>query len=231
MRKLSHEEASEIMLSNDLVPHETYPGSDKPWLCRHTVCGRMVEPKRNNLLQKGGGGCKFCAGRAVDDPAAVMLAAGLTPLVEYPGTSSRWLCRHEACGAVVSPTRENVVNGQGGCVVCGSLTGGGYNPLKTGHFYIVWMPDLDLTGFGITNDPERRLAQYRREGTADGFDAVFTGTGQEIAVFEAELKTLVRELGEVDLSRPAGFKTESLAGDWCATLWDRAERAGLTVIA
>jgi hypothetical protein len=227
MRKLSHEEASEIMLANDLVPHETYPGSLEPWLCRHTVCGRLVEPARANV-NRGHGGCKYCSGNAVDDPAAVMLASGYTPLVEYPGALQPWLCRHEACGSEVAPTRANIYSGRGGCPSCANH---GYDPSKTGYFYIVWMPDLDLTGFGISNDPGRRLVEYRREGTADGFDAVFTGTGQEIAMFEATLKAIVKELGEVDMSRPAGFKTESLAGDWCATLWDRAERAGLTVIA
>ena len=40
--KLTHDQAAEIMLANDLVPQELYPGTDKPWPCIHTVCGRLV---------------------------------------------------------------------------------------------------------------------------------------------------------------------------------------------
>ena len=119
-RKFSHEEASEIMLASDLVPQEPYPGSLKPWLCRHTVCGRLVTPRYHNLLQKGGSGCKFCAGRAIGDPAAVMFAAGYTPLVEYPGALQPWLCRHEACGREVTPRRSAIAIGVGGCKSCAS---------------------------------------------------------------------------------------------------------------
>ena len=162
-----------------------------------------------------------------EEASKVMIAAGLTPLVEYPGSQKPWLCRCNACGNEVTPQRQNINTGFGGCQACASS---GYDPTKTGFFYIAHMDDIDLTGFGITNDANRRLGDYKREGTLTGFDAVFSGTGQEIALFEAELKVLVREMGEVDRSRPAGFKTESLAGDWVQTLIERAERAGLTVV-
>jgi len=107
----------------------------------------------------------------------------------------------------------------------------GYDPNVRGYFYIAYLKDHDLTGFGITNDVGQRLKAYMRDETLWSFQAVFEGTGQEVMMFEAELKVLVRELGEVDSARPSGFRTESLAGDWVDILRDRAERAGLTVIA
>ena len=220
------EDPEAVMLAAGLVPQESYVSGSTPWLCRHAACGRLVTPTRLNVKQ-GAGGCKFCGGKVVKDPEAVMLAAGLTPLVDYPGAKTPWLCRHEVCGREVAPWRNSIVSGKGGCRFCAKS---GYSPSKVGFFYVAWMSDLDLTGFGISNVPDVRLATYRSEGTLDEFAALFTGTGQEIAAFEAELKAIVKELGEVDANRPAGFKTESLAGDWVTTLVERAVRAGLTAV-
>ena len=214
---------SEVMLAAGLTPLVEYPGNMKPWLCRHDACGREVTPRRANIT-RGEGGCKFCAGNVVDDPSAVMLAAGYTPLHGYPGNNEPWLCRHDACGREVTPRRGDINSGKGGCSACADH---GYDASKAGYFYAAHMGSHDLTGFGISNDAERRLSDYRSAGTLDAFDALFTGTGAEIARFEAELKVLVRELGEIDSDRPNGFKTESLAGNWVDTLTARAKRAGL----
>jgi hypothetical protein len=48
----------------------------------------------------------------------IMLAAGLTPLGEYPGSASTpWRCRHE-CGREAGPRYTNIQQGKGGCAVC-----------------------------------------------------------------------------------------------------------------
>jgi len=214
---------SAVMIAAGYTPLVEYPGNKTPWLCRHEACGREVTPLRSNIT-RGAGGCKFCAGNVVDDHSAVMIAAGYTPLVEYPGNNEPWLCRHDACGREVTPTRGNITTGRGGCSACADY---GYDPSKTGYFYAARIDSHDLTGFGISNVPDDRLATYRSEGTLDSFDVLFTGSGKKIAEFEAKLKVLVRELGEVDSDRPDGFKTESLAGDWIDILNARAKRAGL----
>ncbi|MFI6689694.1 hypothetical protein [Streptomyces sp. NPDC050485] len=52
---------------------------------------------------------------------AIMLAAGVTPLVPYPGRSSDpWKCQCDTCGAVVTPSYANVRKGQGACRHCGN---------------------------------------------------------------------------------------------------------------
>jgi len=227
-RKLTHEEASEVMFAAGLTPLVEYPGAAELWLCRCDVCGRKVTPRRSNIAA-GGRGCRVCSMTMTHDEASVvMIAAGYTPLVEYPGDKKPWLCRHDACGREVTPRRAGINSGEGGCRPCAG--GGGFDYSKTGYFYAVHLDSHDLTGFGISNDPERRLSDYRSAGTLDAFDAVFTGTGEEIADFETELKILVRDLGEIDLDRPDGFKTESLAGNWIDTLTARAKRAGLVVV-
>jgi len=50
---------------------------------------------------------------------AIMLKAGLQPLEPYKKTSAQWKCKHIACGAVVFPRLDGVLNGQGGCRPCG----------------------------------------------------------------------------------------------------------------
>lgn len=48
----------------------------------------------------------------------IMLAAGLTPSVSYPGGNIPWLSKCGGCGRVVSPRYNSIQQGQGGCLVC-----------------------------------------------------------------------------------------------------------------
>lgn len=47
-----------------------------------------------------------------------MRAAGLEPLVPYPGAQPKWLCRCVECGTEVTPRYYNIKNGWGGCRIC-----------------------------------------------------------------------------------------------------------------
>ena len=54
-----------------------------------------------------------------EQAAAVMRAAGLEPLVEYPGSIARWECRCQRCGRTVTPTYSHVRRGEStGCRYC-----------------------------------------------------------------------------------------------------------------
>jgi hypothetical protein len=107
------------MLAAGLTPLIPYPGADEPWLCKHNECGREVGPTYHSI-QKGRGGCPICARNEVDPEIAIatMLAAGLTPLIPYPGADEPWLCKHNECGREVSPTYHCIQQGQGGCSIC-----------------------------------------------------------------------------------------------------------------
>jgi hypothetical protein len=50
--------------------------------------------------------------------AAAMRAAGVKPLVPYPGAREKWLCRCLTCGSEVTPQYANVKAGHGGCWPC-----------------------------------------------------------------------------------------------------------------
>jgi hypothetical protein len=60
-------------------------------------------------------------GRRIDPLVAVadMRAAGVEPVVPYPGSNVPWACRCLTCGELVTPRLDSVRGGQGGCRRCG----------------------------------------------------------------------------------------------------------------
>jgi recombinational DNA repair protein (RecF pathway) len=116
-RRLTDVETVPIMLAAGLTPLVPYPGAHKPWLSIHE-CGRKVAPHYNSI-RDGGRGCRHCVGQVADltKIEAEMRAAGLKPLVPYPGSGKRWLCRH-TCGREVSPRLSDIKRGRGGCGHC-----------------------------------------------------------------------------------------------------------------
>ena len=102
-----------------VTPMETYPGARKPWRCRCNTCGKEVSPWYTSV-QQGRGGCGNCAGTRLDaeDAEAIMAAAGLTPLVPYPGALKPWWCSCNTCGKEVAPWYASVQQGRGGCRFC-----------------------------------------------------------------------------------------------------------------
>jgi hypothetical protein len=79
-----------------------------------------VTPRLTNL-DKGQGGCVYCAGRARIDPeaaAAVMRAADLEPLEPYPGSGVAWRCTHLPCGREVRTRYSWIRKGNRACLHC-----------------------------------------------------------------------------------------------------------------
>ncbi|MFD6967418.1 hypothetical protein [Streptomyces sp. NPDC059949] len=113
--------AAAVMRGAGLEPLEPYPGSDRHWRCRHLSCGREVTPTYIRI-NSGAGPCRWCAPNAPVDPdlaAADMRAAGLEPLVPYPGVDTPWPVLCLACGTQNTPTLGSIRRGQGGCRPCG----------------------------------------------------------------------------------------------------------------
>lgn len=111
--RLSPGAAVAFMRSHGFEPDEPYPGGvDKPWLC---ICQRCKEFSRKTVTNvRAGKGCKFCKSAVIDATAAVeeMRAAGLEPLVPYPGSNTAWRCRCLICGfAEAAPTLSSVRKG------------------------------------------------------------------------------------------------------------------------
>jgi hypothetical protein len=117
---LEASEAVARMLAAGYRPLVPYVDTATKWPSECLRCGRTVEPRLNQITT-GFGGCAHCAGNARlehDVATQAMRNAGLEPLVPYPGSSKKWLCRYTRCGKDVSPTHNGVSRGKGGCVYC-----------------------------------------------------------------------------------------------------------------
>ena len=110
------------MLAVRVQPSIPYPGRGKPWPGVCLRCGQPVKPRLGGI-KSGQGACVYCAKVAVDTAVAEgrMLAAGLQPLVPFPGSSKPWLGTCLSCGEHRSPTYNAVRSGQGVCATCGNL--------------------------------------------------------------------------------------------------------------
>jgi recombinational DNA repair protein (RecF pathway) len=97
-KKISEEFAIALMRKAGLEPIEPYVDSKQPWLCTHMSCGRQVSPTYN-AIQRGQGGCAYCAGKKVDsaDAEAFIRSKGFEPLEPYSGNKKPWKVLHVTC--------------------------------------------------------------------------------------------------------------------------------------
>jgi recombinational DNA repair protein (RecF pathway) len=143
-------------------PLETFPGVMNPWLCRCLTCGKTV-PKSLNDIRSGTTGCKWCLRLAVDPvaAAAVMQAAGLEPLVTYPGNGTPWECRCLRCLRVVRPRYSSVSAGQGGCRHCAKR---GFCAAEEAVVYLIEHRAYGAVKVGIADAKGSRLRKHGRHG-------------------------------------------------------------------
>lgn len=127
-RVWTSEDAEAVFRDGGLEPLVPWPGSSsKPWRARHVACGREVTPRLGNVAA-GQGPCNECGQEAAHaamrldevETEMVFRAAGLEPLVAFPGVDRPWRSRHVRCGGETAPTYSNIKRGQGGCVTCGA---------------------------------------------------------------------------------------------------------------
>jgi hypothetical protein len=107
------------MITAGLMPLEDFKHKDSPWKSKCLKCGKEVSP-RFGSIRNGQGGCKYCAGRYLDEHDAIeaMTKAGFKPLVPYPGSQLPWKSECETCGKVSSPTLSNIRTLDSGCKYC-----------------------------------------------------------------------------------------------------------------
>ena len=119
--KVDSKKAEAAMKRAGLKPLEPYLHSKKPWKCKHLKCGRIVSPTYN-AIQRGQGGCAFCAGLAVDpkDAKKLFISKGLKPIEPYPGQNKLpWKSIHLQCGREVSPSYNLIQQNYSiGCHFC-----------------------------------------------------------------------------------------------------------------
>ena len=150
-------------------PQTATPKSGKKaqWKCELGHIWTAVIASRTN-----GHGCPLCSGHSVItgindlatiNPELAAQADGWDPTLVMPGTPKKlaWICSegHKWSAAVSSRSRGN------GCPLCASH---GFKPAEPGWLYLVFSDSLEMFQIGISNVPERRLAEHHK----NGFDRV-----------------------------------------------------------
>lgn len=163
-RLVDEKDAVKIMLKKKLKPLEPYKGNKPRWKCECLVCTRIVYPTYNSV-QRGQGGCKYCAGKVITQAQAkkLFIKAKLMPLEPYKSSSTKWKCRCLVCDQIVYPTYGNVYMGHGGCVFCSEI---GFKPRQPALLYVITHAQLNAIKIGITNTTTiiKRLDQFKRHG-------------------------------------------------------------------
>lgn len=118
---VSQKEALAILKSAGASPLVDYPGYKLPWRSQCLRCKREINP-RLKVINETKKACNYCHRRAVDPKEArdLALAAGVKPLIQYPGAKP-WKCECLKCGSMVFPTLRRIRNGQNPCGWCAGV--------------------------------------------------------------------------------------------------------------
>ena len=210
--RVDHDEAIATMRTAGLEPLEPYPGAGVPWRCQCMTCKRDVTPMYSSV-QSRQGGCAYCAGRRVDpdEAAAVMVAAGLEPLVPFPGTGVPWRCQCATCKRDVTPMYSSVRAG-GGCRFCST---GGIDYTAPGIVYLLHHPALFCLKIGVSTTAARtvRVDAHAKTGWVI-IQTWDTPSGEDAEQIEQQVLTWWRN----ELGAPIALtKAEMPSGGWSET--------------
>lgn len=104
---LTLEQRADAMREKGVEPLVAYPGSNEQWKCRCLKCEEIVYPRYDTVVNRGNGGCDFCAKRAAGATRfaeaegrylALAEKLGFEPKAPYPGAQGDWLLKCKTCG-------------------------------------------------------------------------------------------------------------------------------------
>lgn len=129
--RTSESEARKVLLELGLEPLEPYVNSKTKWKSLHIECGTECYPtlERAKLGQVSCPKCRYkTVARSLrfsnQKAVEIMRNAGYEPTEQYVNALSKWPSIHLKCGLIVSPTLNQIQNGQGGCLSCGHIETG-----------------------------------------------------------------------------------------------------------
>lgn len=119
-------DAEKVLLALGLKPLEPFVNSKTKWKSIHLECGTECYPtlERAKLGQLS---CPVCRYKKAAESlrfsnqkaTEIMKKAGYEPTEQYVNALTKWPSIHTKCGLRVSPTLNQIQNGQGGCLTCG----------------------------------------------------------------------------------------------------------------
>lgn len=228
------EQADALAADRGMTPLELYPGANKKWRCRCDACGSETTTTYTQL--RVGTGCKPCAmaawSRAVlaqgaEQAVQDMRAAGVTPTVEYPGSSVPWACTCDLCGREISPRLSSVRAGQGACRYCATK---GIDLNGPALIYLITHAELHAHKLGISSPSGVRLKQHTSRGW-EVYKTLQVTAGERALEIEAALLTWLRLERSIPVylskaEMPQRGHTETMAADAISlpSLWRRLQR-------
>lgn len=157
-------EAVAFMRAANLEPLEDYRGSGVPWRCKCLICGNEVTPRLTSV-QRGQGGCKFCSGKAIDEPRVVeaLAAMGYVTLEPIVSSKTRLRVHCRKCEQDVTILYGQVLARYTGCPGCSKNT---FSTVKPSIMYVLIHEEFLAYKVGIMNQGTTRLQTLGRYGWA-----------------------------------------------------------------
>ena len=168
---LSQDKAIRIVTEAGFEPLAPYKNALTKWKMRHDLCGAIVYPRLNSLLNVGIGtsGCAVCAGKQVEKgfndlatthPEISKQAVGWDPSELTHGSNKKkeWECSQQHRWLAKVSDRALKTSD------CPSCSVSGFDPNSPGHLYFLEHPDWEMFQIGITNFPVDRLKSHKRIG-------------------------------------------------------------------
>lgn len=114
---VSSKDATALMLQKGFLPLVPFPGTNTPWELKCKKCKEIVVPTYWSIAR--GGGCKYCAKRAVAPSKAIaaMKARGFSVLEPYPGSTKYWKVSCDYCNRSFK-TKFHSLNTNKRCQYC-----------------------------------------------------------------------------------------------------------------
>ena len=214
-----NDEVTAEMIAAGVKPLEPYPGSKNPWRCECLRCGKVVATRYLGI-QRGEKGCLDCGNqssaktrsKSAQEAEAFMRAAGYEPLEPYKKSSAPWKCRHDACGAVVSPSLATIQQGHGGCKGCAAF---GIDYTAPAILYLMTHEEFFSIKVGITGSTSMtdRIGVHEQKGWTL-VRSWSTSTGFEAEEIEGKVLSYWRDV----LGAPASVQRDEMPqGGWTET--------------
>ena len=218
------EKARATFLSSGLRPIEPFPTTRRGWRSECMACGASVAPFLSSVER--GGGCRYCAGKAVDPEDAVRLMnqQGFIPLTEFPGALKPWESECMSCHKISTPTYATVNSKKSGCRFCNPA---GINLNNPALLYLIEHREFRAFKFGIGSTGRARVRSHERQGWRVLHTLEFN-TGQEALNVEQALKRWIRDekkipqyLGREEMPQRGETETLSSEAIEASEIWEQ----------